>query len=48
MRTQELQKLTVRELHKLAHERKIDNYSGLRKQELIIAILEKQAKTKEK
>ena len=47
MRTQELQKLTVRELHKLAHERKIDNYSGLRKQELIIAILEKQAKTNE-
>ena len=45
MRTHELQKLTVKELHKIALEHKIENYSGLRKQELIIAILEKQAKT---
>ena len=45
MRTHELQKLTVKELHKLAAEQNIENYSGLRKQELIIAMLEKQAKT---
>ena len=47
MRTHELRKLTVKELHKLAEKLKVDNYSGLRKQDLIKEILEKQAKTNE-
>jgi len=47
MRTHELRKLTVKELHKLAEKFKVDNYSGLRKQDLIKEILEKQAKTNE-
>jgi len=47
MRIHELQKLTVKGLHKLAVDFKIENYSGLRKQDLIKEILEKQAKKNE-
>jgi len=47
MRTNELQRLTVKELHELAEKFKVDSYSGLRKQDLIKEILEKQAKTNE-
>ena len=47
MRTHELQKLTVKELHNLAEKFKVDNYSGLRKQDLIKEILEGQAKKNE-
>ncbi len=43
--THGLQKLTVKELQNMALELKVDNPSGLRKQDLIIAILEKQAKS---
>ena len=44
MRTRELQRLTVKELHNLAEKFKVENFSGLRKQDLIREILEKQAK----
>tara|TARA_B100000029_G_scaffold515865_1_gene625087 strand:+ start:453 stop:1706 length:1254 start_codon:yes stop_codon:yes gene_type:complete len=43
--THGLQKLTVKELQNMALELKVENPSGLRKQDLIIAILEKQAKS---
>ncbi len=39
-----LSKMTVTELNRIANEKKIDNASGLRKQELIARILETQAK----
>jgi len=47
MRTHELQRLTVKDLHKIAVDFKVENYSGLRKQDLILAILERQAKSNE-
>ena len=47
MRAHELQRLTVKELHNLAEKFKVENYSGLRKQDLIREILEKQAKNNE-
>tara|TARA_Y100001960_G_scaffold288343_1_gene327290 strand:- start:1111 stop:2364 length:1254 start_codon:yes stop_codon:yes gene_type:complete len=47
MRTHELQKLTVKELHDMAEKLKIENFSGLRKQDLIKEILEGQAKKNE-
>ena len=46
MKTRELQSLTVKELHKLANEQGIKDFSGLKKQELIIEILATQAKKK--
>tara|TARA_B110000438_G_C15769946_1_gene631397 strand:+ start:117 stop:1364 length:1248 start_codon:yes stop_codon:yes gene_type:complete len=46
MKTRELQALTVKELHKLAGEQGIKDFSGLKKQELIIEILATQAKNK--
>ena len=46
MKTRELQALTVKELHKLANEQGIKDFSGLKKQELIIEILATQAKKK--
>ena len=36
MKTRELQSLTVKELHKLANEQGIKDFSGLKKQELIM------------
>ena len=47
MRIHDLQKLTVKDLHQMAEKLKIENFSGLRKQDLIKEILEGQAKTKE-
>ena len=47
MRIHELQKLTVKDLHHMAEELKIENFSGLRKQDLIKEILEGQAKKNE-
>ena len=47
MRAHELQRLTVKELHNLAEKFKVENFSGLRKQDLIREILEKQAKNNE-
>ena len=47
MRAHELQRLTVKELHDLAEKFKVENFSGLRKQDLIREILEKQAKNNE-
>lgn len=41
MRLHDLQKLTVEELHKLAEEEGVEEYSGLKKQQLIFRILEK-------
>tara|TARA_Y100000996_G_scaffold122452_1_gene92059 strand:- start:1888 stop:3135 length:1248 start_codon:yes stop_codon:yes gene_type:complete len=46
MKTRELQALTVKELHKLANEQGIKDFSGLKKQELIIEILATQVKKK--
>ena len=46
MITRELQALTVKDLHKLANELGVTDYSGLKKQELIIDILAAQAKKK--
>tara|TARA_Y100000994_G_scaffold112266_1_gene92475 strand:- start:1050 stop:2297 length:1248 start_codon:yes stop_codon:yes gene_type:complete len=46
MKTRELQALTVKELHKLASEQGIKDFSGLKKQELIIEILATQVKKK--
>jgi len=47
MRTRELQKLTVKELHKMCDSLGFKDYSGLRKQDLIKAILQTKAKNKE-
>ena len=47
MRIHELQKLTVKDLHQMAEKLKIENFSGLRKQDLIKEILEGQAKKNE-
>jgi transcription termination factor Rho len=47
MRTIELQKLTVKELHKMCDSLGFKDYSGLRKQDLIKAILQTKAKNKE-
>ncbi len=47
MRTRELQKLTVKELHKICDSLGFKDYSGLRKQDLIKAILQTKAKNKE-
>ena len=47
MHSHELQKLTVKELHDMAEKQKIENFSGLRKQDLIKEILEGQAKKNE-
>ena len=46
MKTRELQSLTVKELHKLANEQGIKDFSGLKKQELIVEILATQVKKK--
>ena len=46
MKTRELQSLTVKELHKQANGLGLKDFSGLKKQELIISILEVQAKNK--
>jgi len=46
MKTRELQALTVKELHKLANKQGIKDFSGLKKQELIIEILATQVKKK--
>ena len=46
MKTRELQALTVKELHKLASDQGIKDFSGLKKQELIIEILATQVKKK--
>ena len=43
--THGLQRLTVKELQNMALELKVENPSGVRKQDLIIAILEKQTKS---
>ena len=43
--THGLQRLTVKELQNMALELKVENPSGVRKQDLIIAILEKQSKS---
>jgi transcription termination factor Rho len=47
MRTRELQRLTVKELHDICEKIGFKEYSGLRKQELITSILQAQAKRKE-
>jgi len=47
MRTRELQRLTVKELHDICEKIGFKEYSGLRKQELITSILQSQAKRKE-
>jgi len=47
MRTRELQRLTVKELHEICEKIGFKEYSGLRKQELITSILQSQAKRKE-
>ena len=46
MKINELQRLTVKELHSRAKELKIADFSGLRKQDLIKLILEKQIQNK--
>ena len=46
MKTNELQRLTVKELHDRAKVLKIEEFSGLRKQDLIKLILEKQVQNK--
>ena len=46
MKTNELQRLTVKELHDRAKTLKIKEFSGLRKQDLIKLILEKQVQNK--
>ena len=47
MRTRELQRLTVKELHEICEKIGFKDYSGLRKQDLIKSILQAQAKRKE-
>ena len=47
MKTRELQKLTVKELHGMCDSVGFKEYSGLRKQDLIKAILQTKAKNKE-
>ena len=47
MRTRELQRLTVKELHGICDKVGFKEYSGLRKQDLIKSILQSQAKRKE-
>ena len=47
MRTRELQRLTVKELHEICEKIGFKEYSGLRKQDLITSILQSQAKRKE-
>ena len=47
MRTRELQRLTVKELHKTCEKTGFKDYSGLRKQDLIKAILQSKAQRKE-
>ena len=47
LRIHDLQNLTVKELHQMAEKLKIENFSGLRKQDLIKEILEGQVKTNE-
>ena len=47
MKTRELQRLTVKELHEICEKIGFKDYSGLRKQELITSILQSQAKRKE-
>jgi len=47
MRTRELQRLTVKELHGICDKIGFKDYSGLRKQDLITSILQSQAKRKE-
>jgi len=47
MRTRELQRLTVKELHEICEKVGFKEYSGLRKQDLIKSILQSQAKRKE-
>ena len=47
MRTRELQRLTVKELHEICDKIGFKDYSGLRKQDLIKSILQSQAKRKE-
>ena len=47
MRTRELQRLTVKELHKICDTTGFKDYSGLRKQDLIKAILQSKAQRKE-
>ena len=42
----ELQKKTVKELHKIAREEGVDNYSGLKKQDLIFKILKEKVNKK--
>ena len=44
MNTSELQKLKVKELQKIASDLGASEYSGLRKQDLIILILDMQSK----
>ncbi len=46
MKTRELQRLTVKELHKIAQELGATEFSGLKKQELIKTILEVESKKK--
>jgi transcription termination factor Rho len=46
MKTRELQRLTVKELHKIAQELGAVDFSGLKKQELIKSILEVESKKK--
>ena len=46
MKTNELQRLTVKELHSTANKLKIKDISGLKKQDLIKLILEKQVQNK--
>ena len=47
MKTRELQKLTVKELHQMCDSLGFKEYSGLRKQDLIKSILQTKAKNKE-
>jgi transcription termination factor Rho len=47
MRTRELQRMTVKELHTICDKVGFKEYSGLRKQDLITSILQAQAKRKE-
>ena len=44
MDTAELQSLKIKELTKLAQEMNVQNFAGLKKQELIVTILEAEAK----
>ena len=44
MDTAELQSLKIKELTKLAQEMNVQNFAGLKKQELIVTLLEAEAK----